>query len=92
MRKHIFFQFPFIVSLKTQTTTWSLLHLCLETFIDICIFLMVMKYEQLMSSFASEGRLPCTQNNNTQCDQKVFMHLVITIKLSGAQRLFDHPV
>jgi len=45
-----------------------------------------------MSSFASEGRLPCTQHNYTQGDQKVFMHLMITIQLSGAQKLFDHPV
>jgi hypothetical protein len=50
---------------------------------------MVMKYEQIISSFAYEGRLPCTQNNYTQGDQKVFMHLVIKIQSSGAQT-FDH--
>jgi len=27
-----------------------------------------------------------------QGDQKVFVHLMITIQSSGAQRLFDHPV
>jgi len=27
-----------------------------------------------------------------QGDQKVSMHLMITIQSSGAQRLFDHPV
>jgi len=28
----------------------------------------------------------------TQGDQKVSVHLMITIQKSGAQRLFDHPV
>jgi hypothetical protein len=27
-----------------------------------------------------------------QGDQKVFVHMMITIQSSGAQRLFDHPV
>jgi hypothetical protein len=27
-----------------------------------------------------------------QGDQKISVHLMITIQLSGAQRLFDHPV
>jgi len=29
---------------------------------------------------------------NIQGDQKVFVHLMITIQSSGSQRLFDHPV
>ena len=28
----------------------------------------------------------------TQSDQKVSVHLLVTIQKSGAQRLFDHPV
>ena len=27
-----------------------------------------------------------------QGDQKVFVHLTITVQSSGAQKLFDHPV
>ena len=30
--------------------------------------------------------------NNIQSDQKVSVHLMITIQKAGAQRLFDHPV
>jgi hypothetical protein len=32
------------------------------------------------------------QEAMTQGDQNVSLHLMITIQLSGAQRLFDHPV
>jgi len=30
--------------------------------------------------------------NNTGCDQKVSVHLTITVQSSGARRIFDHPV
>jgi hypothetical protein len=30
--------------------------------------------------------------SNIQGDQKVSVHLMITVQSSGAQRLFDHPV
>ena len=33
-----------------------------------------------------------TKHYKIQCDQKVSVHLIITIQKAGAQRLFDHPV
>ena len=34
----------------------------------------------------------CEVNVHIQGDQKVFVHLMITIHMSGAQRRFDHSV
>ena len=34
----------------------------------------------------------CTINIQIEGDQKVSMHLMITMQSSGAQRLCDHPV
>ena len=34
----------------------------------------------------------CQASSKIQGDQEVSVHLMITIQLSGAQILFDHPV
>jgi len=39
-----------------------------------------------------ETNIKRIKKKNIQGDQKVSVHLMITIKSSGAQRLFDHPV
>jgi len=36
--------------------------------------------------------IPCHLALLIQGDQKVSVHLAITVQSSGAQRLFDHPV
>jgi len=37
-------------------------------------------------------QFPTSKAPHVQDDQKVSVHLMITIQSSGAQRLYDHPV
>jgi hypothetical protein len=40
----------------------------------------------------SSSSQPVLQNVKVQGDQKVSVHLMITITIQDAQRLFDHPI
>ena len=68
------------MSCRSKTYTWNDVILVKTSMIRVFSVLFFLKTVLLFC------------NNNIQGDQKVSVHLMITIQSSGAQKLFDHSV